>query len=164
MSEGRSDAKSARETTRVRPGHQGDLSGRGSAAEAVQHALASRGRWQSDDACCLLQGIGIDEILEAIVKRVPAPKDTRKDRLRALIFDSYYDAYKVNVVAGPQWQIPVGPATHCRFGNAQPHTPPAGSADSICLISVQTTDVMSYNSGAADLSKPWCGSCCNILA
>ena len=42
-----------------------------------------------------LQGIGIDEILEAIVKRVPAPKDTRHDRLRALIFDSYYDAYKV---------------------------------------------------------------------
>ena len=42
-----------------------------------------------------MQGIGIDDILEAIVKRVPAPKDTRKERLRALIFDSYYDAYKV---------------------------------------------------------------------
>ena len=26
---------------------------------------------------------------------MPAPKDTRKERLRALIFDSYYDAYKV---------------------------------------------------------------------
>ena len=48
-------------------------------------------------SCPPLQGIGIDEILEAIVKRVPAPKDTRKERLRALIFDSYYDAYKVRV-------------------------------------------------------------------
>ena len=42
-----------------------------------------------------LQGIGIDDILEAIVKRIPAPRDTRNERLRALIFDSYYDAYKV---------------------------------------------------------------------
>ena len=41
------------------------------------------------------QGFGIDEILEAIVKRVPPPKDTYNERLRALIFDSYYDPYKV---------------------------------------------------------------------
>ena len=49
-------------------------------------------------ACLTLdaaQGIGIDEILEAIVKRVPAPPDTTEERLRALIFDSYYDSYKV---------------------------------------------------------------------
>lgn len=40
------------------------------------------------------QGIGIGEILEAVVERIPPPKDTRSDPLRALIFDSYYDAYK----------------------------------------------------------------------
>ncbi len=40
------------------------------------------------------EGIGIDEILEAIVKRIPAPKDTVNQPLRALIFDSYYDAYR----------------------------------------------------------------------
>ena len=28
------------------------------------------------------------------MQRVPAPKDTRSERLRALIFDSYYDPYK----------------------------------------------------------------------
>ncbi len=40
------------------------------------------------------EGIGVDEILEAIVNRIPAPKDTVNAPLRALIFDSYYDAYR----------------------------------------------------------------------
>lgn len=44
------------------------------------------------------QGIGINEILEAVVERIPPPKDTRTEPLRALIFDSYYDAYKGVVV------------------------------------------------------------------
>lgn len=39
-------------------------------------------------------GIGIDETLEAIVRRVPPPKNTTADALRALIFDSYYDPYR----------------------------------------------------------------------
>ncbi|KPV52657.1 GTP-binding protein LepA [Kouleothrix aurantiaca] len=39
-------------------------------------------------------GIGITEILEAIVERMPPPKGQRDQPLRALIFDSHYDAYK----------------------------------------------------------------------
>ena len=40
------------------------------------------------------EGIGIDEVLEAVVARIPPPKGLRDRPLRALIFDSHYDAYK----------------------------------------------------------------------
>ncbi|MGB3237837.1 MAG: translation elongation factor 4 [Geitlerinemataceae cyanobacterium] len=40
------------------------------------------------------EGIGIEEILESIVHLVPPPQDTVTEPLRALIFDSYYDAYR----------------------------------------------------------------------
>lgn len=40
------------------------------------------------------EGIGVPEILEAIVQRVPAPHGQRNQPARALIFDSHYDPYK----------------------------------------------------------------------
>lgn len=40
------------------------------------------------------QGIGIDELLEAIVERIPPPHGQHDRPLRALIFDSHYDPYK----------------------------------------------------------------------
>ncbi len=40
------------------------------------------------------QGVGIDEILEAIVARIPPPKPTGAPTLQALVFDSYFDTYK----------------------------------------------------------------------
>lgn len=39
-------------------------------------------------------GLGVDDILEAIVKLIPPPSGDEKKPLRALIFDSYFDAYK----------------------------------------------------------------------
>jgi GTP-binding protein LepA len=39
-------------------------------------------------------GIGIDDILEAVVHLVPAPKGSPDDPLRALIFDSWFDPYR----------------------------------------------------------------------
>ncbi|MBM4182681.1 MAG: elongation factor 4 [Gemmatimonadetes bacterium] len=63
------------------------------------------------------QGIGIPEILEAVVERVPPPTGNAADPLRALIFDSYYDQYQgavpsVRVVDGV-----IRPGMHITFGN-----------------------------------------------
>ncbi|MEZ5413714.1 MAG: translation elongation factor 4 [Opitutaceae bacterium] len=39
-------------------------------------------------------GIGIEDILEAVVDRVPSPRWTEYGQTRALVFDSLYDAYR----------------------------------------------------------------------
>ena len=44
--------------------------------------------------CSAKSGIGIPDILEAIVNKVPAPPDKSDQPTRALIFDSRFDAYK----------------------------------------------------------------------
>ncbi len=44
------------------------------------------------------EGIGIPEILESVVHLVPPPPDNTDKQLRALIFDSYYDAYRGVIV------------------------------------------------------------------
>src|SRR5256884_1935410 len=52
------------------------------------------------------EGTGIDEILEAIVARVPQPKPTGAPSMQALCFDSYFDTYK-------------GVVTHVRVFNGE---------------------------------------------
>jgi len=39
-------------------------------------------------------GAGVDDILEAVVHRIPPPRGHRQQPLRALVFDSHYDPYK----------------------------------------------------------------------
>ncbi|CAL5368907.1 unnamed protein product [Camellia sinensis] len=48
--------------------------------------------------CSAKEGIGITEILNAIVQKIPPPRDSAEKPLRALIFDSYYDAYRGVIV------------------------------------------------------------------
>ncbi|KAG5408204.1 hypothetical protein IGI04_004528 [Brassica rapa subsp. trilocularis] len=48
--------------------------------------------------CSAKEGIGITEILNAIVERIPPPPETADKPFRALIFDSYYDPYRGVIV------------------------------------------------------------------
>ncbi len=48
--------------------------------------------------CSAKTGIGVSEILQTIVDRVPAPADRVEEPLKALIFDSYYDPYRGVIV------------------------------------------------------------------
>ncbi len=56
--------------------------------------------------CSAKEGIGIEEILEAIVERIPPPKPTGAASFQALGFDSYFDTYK-------------GVVTHVRVFNGE---------------------------------------------
>ncbi|MBE2267981.1 MAG: elongation factor 4 [Anaerolinea sp.] len=40
------------------------------------------------------QGVGIQEVLETVIAKVPPPKGVTETPLRALVFDSHYDSYK----------------------------------------------------------------------
>ncbi len=39
-------------------------------------------------------GVGIEELLDAVIERIPQPKINVKSKTRALIYDSYFDSYK----------------------------------------------------------------------
>jgi len=74
------------------------------AKQQLEDVLAVPGEWSIP--CSAKEGIGIEDILEAIVERVPPPKPTGEPSLQALAFDSYFDTYK-------------GVVTHIRVFNGQ---------------------------------------------
>jgi GTP-binding protein LepA len=64
--------------------------------EQIENVLAI----PADDALAISakSGVGVDDVLEAIVRLVPPPKGSAVAPLRALIFDSWFDSYRGAVV------------------------------------------------------------------
>jgi GTP-binding protein LepA len=66
------------------------------AKEQIENVLAI----PADDALLISakSGLGVEEVLEAIVERIPEPTGSADAPLRALIFDSWFDSYRGAVV------------------------------------------------------------------
>ena len=72
----------------------------GADIERVKNQIEDILGFDSDEALLISakEGIGIKDVLEAIVKRIPQPKGDINKPLKALIFDSWFDSYNGAVV------------------------------------------------------------------
>ncbi|MFC1853199.1 translation elongation factor 4 [candidate division CSSED10-310 bacterium] len=49
--------------------------------------------------CSAKEGLGIGEVFEAIIERIPPPQGNPQESLSALIFDAYYDSFRGTIVS-----------------------------------------------------------------
>jgi len=64
--------------------------------EKVKQELIDTVGFDEDEIllCSAKTGVGVKELVEAIIERIPAPKGNKEDKLQALVFDSYFDSYR----------------------------------------------------------------------
>lgn len=80
--------------------------------DLVMNEIENRIGIPCDNACLVSSktGLGVDNVLEAIVKYIPSPTGDYDAPLQALIFDSYYDSYRgvVILICVKQGSVKVG--------------------------------------------------------
>src|SRR4051812_2597103 len=119
--------------------------------------LPAGGSWQDGGAVLTSAktGIGIDDVLEAIVQRIPPPKGDRDAPLKAMLVDSWYDPYlgvvilvrviDGRVVKGQNVKFMAGGTTHLvdRVGAFRPKIEPLAelAAGEIGFITAQIKDI-----------------------
>jgi len=69
--------------------------------------------------CSAKEGVGIEDILEAIVQRIPPPKPTADGKLQALGYDSVYDPYKGVIIHVRVFDGELKPGTQVRLFHSQ---------------------------------------------
>ena len=60
-------------------------------------------------------GVGIDEILEAVIHRIPPPKESDDEKLRVLVFDSVFDIYRGVVAYARVFSGTVSPGQNAKL-------------------------------------------------
>lgn len=88
-------------------------------------------------------GIGIEDVLEAVVKNFPAPKDADDEPLRALIFDSWYDSYQGVIALCRVFEGKISKGTRIRLH----HVGKEFEVQRVGTFSPKFTDVNSIASG-----------------
>ena len=89
----------------------------GAELEAVRRQIDHDLGLDSDSALLVSakMGTGVEELLEALVERIPPPSGQSQDPLQALIFDSHYDSYRGVIIHARVFAGKVSPGQVIRF-------------------------------------------------
>ena len=93
--------------------------------------------------CSAKSGIGIQEVLEAVVTYFPAPKNADAEPLRALIFDSWYDTYQGVIALCRVFEGQIRKGTKIRLS----HVGKVFEVQRLGVFSPKFTDVETLTSG-----------------